>query len=485
MLLASLGAAHCSGGVEPQPPPRHEDVEQPPPPVEPDEEEKTYFPAVARDARLLQVDGAQRVLLSIRADGTYAQALPTGDPVRIADVAEGADITADSHTAVLWSAEVDGERTVWLWRPGTPEALVLSQKARGTVRYDAAQSYVAFLERDDAGATSVRLAVTASCTPGDCALRTPLQVQGGTPVLESGGTTVSLVNGLHRWLIDAPSGTVTDLGDLPGPSFLSPGGTRYGWVLEDSQHVRVFDTATGAQLWEQGGNPAPIYLKWTYTGAFMFNEASVLVTAYATEQWGGPSLPGSHFMDRCWDEGCNMVTSLSACSPVVLSGQPAMHCQSDPCITRGCTPPPPQLRNGEGAWVHTVGSGTLAGPFFNQGFADAVSLKGIAGQTVSLEWTRTESLWKLSLETPAPTAPIQFLPDQQRVLFHQPVSQKDGTVENHLWTWDRFERVDLGLLDGTPGPTRLMRDNPPTAYMDVDTANADGTTTPSIVRVEL
>ncbi|GMU03495.1 hypothetical protein KH5H1_76170 [Corallococcus caeni] len=463
MLLASLGATHCHG----------------------DGDGSDSFRTVTRDARLLQVDEGQRVLLSVRADGTYAQALPTGEPVRIADVAVGADISADSQTAVLWSAEVNGERTVWLWRPGTPEALVLSQKARGTVRYGAAQGYVAFLERDDAGATSVRLAVTASCTPGDCALQTPLQVQTHAPVLESGGTTVSLVDGLHRWLIDVPSGTVTDLGSLPGPSFLSPAGTRYGWVVEDARHVRVFDTATGAQLWEQGANHAPVYLEWTYTGAFMFNEASVLVTAFATEQWGGPSLPDSHFMDTCWDQGCRQVTGLYACSPVVLSGQPAMHCLSDPCITRGCTTGAPELRNGEGALIHGNSSGVLAGPFFNQGFADAVSLRGVAGQQLWLEWTRQESLWKLNLDAPAPTAPIQFLPDQQRVLFHQPVSREDGTFENHLWTWDRFERVDLGLLDGTPGPTRLMRDHPPTAYLDVDTANADGTTTPSIIRVEL
>ncbi|WP_375758361.1 hypothetical protein [Corallococcus exercitus] len=478
MLLASLGAAHCHENVEPPPP---VEVDEP---DEPEEEEKTFFPAVARDARLLQVDEAQRVLLSVRADGTYAQALPTGDPVRIADVAEGADISTDSQTVVLWSAAVNDERTVWLWRAGTPEAILLSQKARGAVLHDEAQSYVAFLERDGAGTTSVRVAGTASCMPGDCVLQTPLQVQGGTPVLERGGRLLSLVEGTHRWFINTSAGAVTDLGVLPGPSFLSPEGTRYGWVVEDSQHVRVFDTATGVQLWEQGGNPAPVYVKWTYTGAFMLNEASVLVTAYATEQWGGPSLPGSHFMDRCWAEGCNMVTALYACSPVESSGQPAMHCQSDPCITRGCTTPQPQIRDGEGVSVHTLDSGTLAGPFFSRGFKDVVSLKGIAGRQVSLEWKRQESLWKLNLEAPTPTAPIQFLPDQQRVLFHQPVS-RDGTVEDHLWTWDRFERVDLGVLGGTPGPGSLMRDDPPTLYMDVDTVNADGTSARSIIRVAL
>ncbi|MFP2902586.1 hypothetical protein [Corallococcus sp. 4LFB] len=439
---------------------------------------------MTRDARLLQVDEGQRVLLSVRADGTYAQALPTGDAVRIADVAEGADITADGQTAVLWSPEVNGVRTVWLWRSGTPEALLLSQQAWGAVVHDATQSYVALLERDAAGDTSVRLARTAACTPGDCVLQTPLQVQvqAGWPELESRGALVSLVNGTHRWLIDVPTGAVTDLGDLPGRSFLSPSGTRYGFV--EGERVRLFDIATGTQVLDLSV-PHNGYSVWKATRGFMWNEERVFVASVGVLMGAPAGWPEDDFLDVCTAQGCQRLVSRYRCSPFLLGGQPAVGCSPNLCIETRCVLPGNKILDGEGTWLYqTKESDTVWGPAFSQGFTDAVRLKGTKGLLHWLEWTRGEKVSKLNLDAPYPTAPILFLPDKQRVLFHQSVL-RDGVAESHLWTWDQSERVDLGLLDGTPGPTRLMRDNPPTAYMDVDTANADGTTTPSIVRVEL
>lgn len=438
---------------------------------------------MARDARLLQVDEAQRVLLSIRADGTYAQALPDGEPVRIADVAQGADITSDGQTAVLWSAAVAGVRTVWLWRMGTPEAVVLSQKARGAVLHDAEQSFVAFLEQDDAGATAVRLARTATCLPGDCVLQTPLQVQDGTPVLERGGTTLSLVNGAHRWLIDVPSGAVRDLGELPGHSFLSPAMTRYGWV-EDA-HVRVLDSATGSLVWEQD-IPHADYREWASTHAFMLGEERVFV---GVEGWTlstpqGP--PKDHLLDGCGAQGCSHVIFGVSCYPFTQQGQPLMWCRPDPCIQVRCSQPPSTARDSEGAWLYSEEEpDTLLGPIFSQGLTDVVRLKGRKGQLHWLEWTRSMQGATLSLDAPYPTAPIQFLPGKQRVVFHQQVFEADGTARSHLWTWDRFKRVDLGRLDGTPGPSSLARDNPPTFYLDTDVVNADGSAGKAIVRVAL
>ena len=78
-------------------------------------------------------------------------------------------IILNGQTTVMWSAEADGVRTVWLWRRGTPEAIVLSQKARGPVLHDGGQSFVAFLEKDDTGASAVR---------ANAQLATPYSVAG-------------------------------------------------------------------------------------------------------------------------------------------------------------------------------------------------------------------------------------------------------------------------------------------------------------------
>ena len=87
--------------------------------------------AVTRDARLLHVDESQTFLLPVREDGTYAQSLPAGEPVRIADAVEAAYGASDGSAAVMWSAAVGGLRKVWLWRPGASDLIPLTSSARG------------------------------------------------------------------------------------------------------------------------------------------------------------------------------------------------------------------------------------------------------------------------------------------------------------------------------------------------------------------
>ncbi|WP_147470035.1 hypothetical protein [Corallococcus sp. AB049A] len=469
LLLAGLGAAHCRDPVDP-------------PPVE-GEKETPPLPAMAREARLLQVDAAQRVLLSIRADGTYAQDLPDGAPVRIADAAEGADITGDGQTTVMWSAEADGMRTVWLWRRGTPEAIVLSQKARGPVLHDGGQSFVAFLEQDGTGASAVRVARIPTCLPGDCVLQTLLQVQGGTPALRRGGTTLSLQNGAHRWLIDVPTGAVKDLGELPGHSFVSPAMTRYGWAEHD--HVRLFDSATGAQVWEQVIEHAD-FQSWISTHAFMLSEERVYVGSEDIYMGTPQGVPKSHRTYACGAQGCSSSLGGDSCYPATLQGQLAMWCRPDPCLQIRCPQPSPSYRDSEGAWLYSESeSGRVLGPILSQDLKNSVGLYGEQGQLHRLEWRREDEFWSLYLDAPYPSAPIQFLPDKSRVVFHQQVFEADGIARSHLWTWDRFRRVDLGRLDGAPGPMSIVRDNPPTFYLDTDVVNADGTAGTAIVRVAL
>ena len=443
------------------------------------------FPTVTHDARLLQVDEKQTVLFSLREDGTYAQGLPTGEPSRItAGLAEAAFMPrSDSHAAVLWGAEVAGVRTVWLWRPGTPEAIVLTARAWGPVFHDAALSYVAFTERDEAGAAFVRVARTATCMPSDCVLVTLMQFQDGAFTLRNGGNTLFAAKGPQRWLIDVPTGTVTDLGVPPGPSFLSPGGTRYGWAVDD--HVLVFDTATGAPLWDQVWLPRTADPESKPTSAFMMSEEKVFVNSEG--HWVGAPVgyPPIHDLLACTAEGCSGVISRHSCSAFTLQGQAALWCRMDPCVEIRCNYYDPFLDTDGHPISGRSSSDTKLGPAFSQGFKNSLQLKGTQGQLHWLEWEHDYKVTKLNLDAPYPTAPLLFVPDGQRVVYHQPVAGPDGTQQNHLWTWNQAERVDLGTLEGPPGSTALVRDNPPTLYLDVTRLREDGSQATSIVRVAL
>ncbi|MFP2903426.1 hypothetical protein, partial [Corallococcus sp. 4LFB] len=124
-------------------------------------------------------------------------------------------------------------------------------RSQGDIVHDRALSYVAFTEADaEAGTTSMRVMDAATCTAKDCPLRTLLQVPGNTLLLQAGGTTVLASDATQAWLIDVPSGAVTELGTVAGPSVLLGGGSHYS-VFDRAGHLQVFDTATRTLQWER------------------------------------------------------------------------------------------------------------------------------------------------------------------------------------------------------------------------------------------
>ncbi|RKG97912.1 hypothetical protein D7V97_33730 [Corallococcus sp. CA053C] len=450
---------------------------------------ESSFQTLAKEAHLLLVDERQRFLLSTRDDGTYAQVLPTGEPTRIAPKAGAAASASDGSAALLWSGGLVQERSVWVWRPGLPSAITVSTQARGDVVHDGALSYVAFFERDAEGANLLRVARMEACTSETCTLTTLLRLGSDTPTtLQSGGRILFVSVGAHVWLIDVPTGAVTDLdlGPLQGHAFFSPGGTRYGWATLEG-HVQVFDTATGALLWDHVWRNEAQKPGWHPFSPFMLDEENVIVNTEGRWVGAPPEVPWGHSVFVCDGQGCTEPVTQNMCWGVSLGEQPAMYCRQDLCISVRCDLVN-SFRDTAGRWLYRSGElGTLLGPVFTEGFGDAVRLKGDSQGNRWLQWDEASRETKHEVRGEAPAEPFVLVPGPRRLLYRQSVTRQDGATEEHLFTWNRQEVVDLGRLEGMPfhGAPVIVRDNPPALYLDVSQVQQDGSTSLSIVRVPL
>ncbi|WP_223637016.1 hypothetical protein [Corallococcus sp. EGB] len=450
------------------------------------------FSTVTQDARLLAVDARQTYLISLRADGTYAQALPEGEAVRIADRAEAVHVASDGSAALLWSQAAEGLRSVWLWRPGTSSAIPLTLRSRGAVVHDAALSYAAFLEEEGAGVTSLFVVRTATCRPGNCAPIRPVQVEGGAPELHAGGPTLLLADGTKTWLVDAATGGVTDLGELPGKPFISPQGTRYGWSAEGK--VLLFDTATGTLLWEQTWQDAKLPPWKLISTPIMMDEVHVFVNIegpYSESQ--PPQVPLGHDLHACTEQGCQLKANISTCWEARMGEQPVLFCRVDPCPAVVCPPSRANsFRDASGDLItevppyvgpayYTDPPVLTLGPAFSEGFTDTAVLIQDPRPLpyLHLEWAQrgVRPGWSLLQQGPSPAAPMVFVPGP-RLLYR---------LQDHLVTWDRMQVVDLGALDGVPVEhgAAIVRDHPPALYLDMMKQNADRTVSNSILRVRL
>lgn len=448
-----------------------------------------FFPEVASDARLLQVDERQTFLVSAREDGTYAQPLPTGEPVRIADPVEAAVAANDGSAALLRSALVDGVRSLWLWRSGGSDAIPLTTRARGDEVHDPALSYVAFLEAGAGDVTSLRMARKDACTPEGCALTTQVELQGGAPELRAAGGTLFLVDGTKAWLVDAATGAVTSLGALPGKPFISPEGTRYGWAVEG--HVLLFDAATGSPVWDHVWRSDELRPGWLpLETPIMLDEVHVLVNTEGRWRGAPPEVPLGHSLFACDGQGCREAVSSNTCWTVRLADeQQALYCREDLCPFVRCNLVN-TLRDSAAGFLSISGErGTLLGPVFSKGFTTTVRLReGLAPDMApSLEWEQGGVTTTVAVRGAVPEAPFLFIPGPRRVLYRQAVTVQEGVTQQHLWTWDFQKAVDLGALEGAPAEEGavLVRDNPPALYLDVVRPRADGSPGNAIVRVPL
>ncbi|RKH53335.1 hypothetical protein D7V93_26875 [Corallococcus llansteffanensis] len=384
-----------------------------------------------------------------------------------------------------------GVRTLWFWRPGMSGAVTVSHQVRGAVLFDPALSYVAFLERDAQDVAFVRVARTETCTDAACPLATPLQVQGGKPVLSSGGKTLLLSDGPRGWLIDVPSSAVTDLGLLRGPPFISPKGTRYGVHTPDDS-VQLFDTATRTPLWEHVWKDDVWHPGWWSIGALMLDEVNVLVNTEG--QWGPVAPPLYHITYVCDAQGCRSTPAVNeTCSRSRLEKLPALACYHDPCATRGCAQGFSRHVDSTGAYIPGTIGDIVLGPTFSddQGTVMGRVIKEYRpGSPPTLVLEMTEGAQKLSLAQTShnPFGPLLFVPNPKRLLFRQMKTLSDGATQSRIVTWDGGHSVvEVGELapNDQPAGASIVRDNPPTLYMDVSPTPDDAGAPRSIIRVPL
>ncbi|WP_223637019.1 hypothetical protein [Corallococcus sp. EGB] len=438
---------------------------------------------VAQGATLLEVDARQTFLLSVRADGTYAQPLPEGAPSRISDKAERAVIASDGGAVVLWSPQQDHglTRSVWLWRPGTDAALALTSRA-WNVAYDTGVSFVAFNEYDDAsGTNSVRVVQTDACTPQSCSPRTAIERPSRDVRFQAGGRSLLVSEGRQAWLVsDVSSGGVTALGTTEAEPVLSPDGARH--VLFDAaNHLQVFDTATRALLWEQAWRDEATRKDWHVSSAFMTGAGTVIVNIQAdrTPETGSVA---------CDATGCRDVEG-GVCRS--WEGSPG----AVVCLINRC--PSPDFCRSEAAYLDGLGrtlidtataSQSSVYPAFSadlqrQAWTTRETRDGAKVDT--LWWRSPEGTLQSPLEGLADSNLFMFTPGARQVLFARTVTTADGKAGHRLSLWDGAAVSDVAVLEGPPYSNPLspkVRDNPLALYLTVSQGPGGA---PAVIRAAL
>ncbi|NOK33649.1 hypothetical protein D7W79_07595 [Corallococcus exercitus] len=467
LVLLGMGLSHCKG----DPDVADAGVDAGVSPVQ----------TVVENAKLLQVDARQTFLLSVKGDGTYAQALPTGEPSRIAAPAEQAIVASDGGAVVLWSPQGEGQvRTLWLWRPGTEAAIPMSTRA-WDVAHDPGMSFVAFTEFDPvSGVNSVRVARTDTCTREACPLWTALERPSRGLVLKVGGTTLLASEGTQAWLIDVPSSTVTELGPTVAYPAFATDGTRYA-LFDAANHVQVFDTATRTLQWEQVWRDEATRKGWHVSNAFMTDVGTLILNIKAdlTPETDSVACDAT----GCRDLEGGLCRNWERSSGVVL-------CLIDRWVT-------PNEFTRDAAYLDGTAR-TLVGtettrrssvyPAFsadlrNQAWTVRETRDGAKVDT--LWWKTPDATHQTPLEGLTDSTLFAFTPGARQVLFARTLTTADGKPEHRLSLWDGEAVSDLAVLEDAPflNPIPpMVRDNPPTLYLTVTQGEYRPT---SVIRVPL
>ncbi|NOK22453.1 hypothetical protein, partial [Corallococcus carmarthensis] len=438
------------------------------------------FTTVARDAQLLAVDDRQTFLLTVRADGTYAQPLPEGEAVRISDVAERVFTASDGDAVVLWSPQDGGlSRTLWLWRPGTDTAIPLTSRAR-KVEYDLGVSFVAFNEYDEAsGTNSVRVARTDTCTLAACPLWTALERPSRNLRFQAGGTTLLATDGTQAWLIDMPSGAVTELGQTVSDPVLSADGARYA-LFDAANHLQVFGTATRTLQWEQVWRDDATRKNWHVSTAIMTDVGTLIlnIQGYSTPETDSVACDATGCRDidggncRNWEASPGVVLCL-----IQTWYSPDYYSQDSAYL------------DGTGrTLVDTATASSSVSPAFSadllkQAWTVSVVRDGV--RTDTLWWRTPEGTQQSLLEGRVDSTLFTFTPDDRQVLFARALTTADGKTDHRLSVWDGQSVVDLAVLEGKPFLNHIrpmVRNNPPALYLTV--SQGDGGST-SVIRAPL
>lgn len=432
-------------------------------------------------ARLLEVDAQQRFLLFTQDGDTFVRPLPEGTPVRIANTATRAILASDGRAVLLWGAQrVDvSTRSVWLWRPGTDAAILLSSQVRGEVSFDGPLSFIAYRDLEGDGRSSpLRVVRTDACTAEACPVWTPLP--GASDSLQQTvGTSHLLVwEGTQARLIDVPSGTVTDVGTTVLPPGLSADGTRYA-LFDAEDHLQVFDTATRTLQWEQVWRDEATRKDWHVANAFFTADGHAVLNISSGPDGISPNQTDSVVCDAT---GCRDVDGGICRNWELAPG--ALLCLMNPCPGMDCHQPARTYLDATGRTIASVlADSQSVSPVFSAGLRDQAWVERM-NDTSTLWWKRADSTTSsVSLKSGIDSQLFTFTPDARRLVFAQRLTDADGKLVYHVSAWDGQTVFYMGRLDA-PYPALIhptVRDNPLTLYMGV----AVGQNPASILRIPL
>ncbi|RKI72913.1 hypothetical protein D7X55_06290 [Corallococcus sp. AB049A] len=436
----------------------------------PDTQEVPRLEVLRENARLLGVDERQRFLLFTDQNdsGTYAKLLPLGVDTRISDPAQGATLAQDGSVVLLWSAPDGAQaRTRWLWRPGSGAGIPFTTRSTGDAVHDRALSYLAFTETD-AGTTSLRVMDTATCTQQACPLRTVLEVPGNLLSLQVGGKTVLAFDAKQGWLIDVPSGAVTELGPQPEPPTLSPDGAHY-ILFDGAGHLQVFDTATRTLQWERPWAQDVSRAGWKVGAAVMTDAKLLVVNIYE------PPPPGSIPLVRatltCDATSCRGLDGGDGNCGLAGRGDLVSCSRQVRCGPYGCEYNSLYFDASMRLLSNTSSTGARQPqPAFSADLTQNVSLYRDSSSD-RLIWNRPEGGRELALQGYLDTNICTFLPGAERVVFAQRLTRSDGVSETRLWTWDGTALKDELALPSPPSSLPVVRASPTTLYVNVEAAD--------------
>ncbi|MGE6760595.1 hypothetical protein ACQKGO_21430 [Corallococcus interemptor] len=468
LLVVGLGAA-CD--TKPGPPPVIEpppDIDpppgiDPPPPVPDDGMPRPQV--LAEGARLLEVDARQRFMLFVRDGGTYAQDLPDGVPVRICGEAESVSVSDDGDKVLLWSPQGQdvSTRSFWLWRQGTPAAILLTSRLWGGWEFDPPMSYVAYSDFEGYGkASPMRIVRTAACTPEACpvwepfpgiARASPYDAQSPQMLVRQDGHIVSL---------DVMSGALTDL----GPSVMGPlrSADRAWYGLFDTEnHLQVFDTATRTLQWEHVWRDEATRSKWHVSNAYFTSVGSVVLNIRSNADVVPPNQSDTVVCDAA---GCRD-TEGGTCQPA-SSDPEVLGCLIDLCPGLDCWVYEYSYLDAAGRTLVYLdrNASVTAGPIFSPA-QDQVWMEGPSSGRI-LKWKDATETRQTAVEGYLDGSLFLLTPAPHQLVFTRALPDGRGGTDFRLSRWDGQTVSDVVRLGAPLAWARSsfkVRDNPRMLYM--------------------
>lgn len=423
-------------------------------------------------AFLWDVDVQQRFLVAQEVDGgTVVQDLASGEVRPVAPSVEGLRFTAEGSALLLWSEPAEGLRSAWLWRPGDSQAFLLSDRIQGYVlMQEHGARYLAFIEQTPEGGSDVRVADLVGCTAQACPKRTLLQVSEGMPALHAGERYLWAWQGGHTWILDVAPGTVQELGLPRSELSLSPAGARFA-VLTPEQHVQLYDTATGSQLWD-----VPVEGTWVSLGASFFGEDTVIVNTRGVQGPYESFPPVSSF--ACTAQGCTTLSYSKTCETFPTRTQPLLFCSGTDCMGVRCS--------ASYALMKGPGEPLATGGFIDTRPAVSDDLRTSVWMTYSYIVDREARYlsWKphgtegsgTSIRYPQQINVnlFEFIPGEQRFVFLNPKQTPAGGTEHFVSVWDGKTLQEVAPIV-SPSSHHVVRGQPAALYMNETVTDPDGT----------